>query len=152
MDLSDPAQLAKNVDTFATKKANLDCWDLERTQFWDVTHEVDDGRILFGKLHKDFFVHQYSGKLFRNAEFCTMKSILVSHLDNWRTFVKNCADMHNNLCKLNCRSHVAEWCIVVMILGLTQALTRIGCLQEFGSGPTVEEPCPEEMAEYDQVY
>ena len=39
-----------------------------------------------------------------------------------------------------------------MILGLRQALTRIGCLQAFGSGLTVEEPCPAEMTDYDQVY
>ena len=63
-----------------------------------------------------FFVHQYSGKLFRNAEFCAMKSILVSYVDGWRT------------------------------------LTRIGCLQAFESGATVEEPCPAEMADYDRVY
>ena len=39
-----------------------------------------------------------------------------------------------------------------MILGLRRALTRIGCLQAFESGPTVEEPCPAEIADYDQVY
>ena len=39
-----------------------------------------------------------------------------------------------------------------MILGLRQALTRIGCLQAFESGPTVEEPCLAEMPDYDQVY
>ena len=39
-----------------------------------------------------------------------------------------------------------------MIRGLRQALTRIGCLQAFEAGPTVEEPCPAEMADYDQVY
>ena len=33
--------------------------------------------------------------------------------------------------------------------GLRQALTRIGCLQALESGPTVEEPCPAEMADYD---
>ena len=47
--------------------------------------------------------------------------------------------------KLNCRNDVAENCIVAMILGLRQALTRICCLQAFASGPTVEEPCPAEM-------
>ena len=36
--------------------------------------------------------------------------------------------------------------------GLRQALTRIGCLQAFESGPTVEEPCSAEMANYDHVY
>ena len=99
-----------------------------------------------------FFVHQYSGKLFQNTGFCTMKSILVSSVDGWRTFVTNCEEVHSNLSKLHCRSHVAENCIVAMTLVLRQALTRIGCLQTFESGPTVEEPCPAEMAGYDQVY
>ena len=99
-----------------------------------------------------FFVHQYSGKLFRNAEFFTMKSILGSYVDGWRTFVTNCEKTRNNLSKLNCRSHVAENCIVAMILGLRQALTRIGCLQASESGPTVAEPCPAEMADCDQIY
>ena len=39
-----------------------------------------------------------------------------------------------------------------MIRGLSQALTRIGCLQALESGPTVEEPCPAEMADYDHMY
>ena len=39
-----------------------------------------------------------------------------------------------------------------MIRGLKQALTRIGCLQALESGPTVEEPCLAEMADYDHVY
>ena len=75
-----------------------------------------------------------------------MKSILVSHVDGWRTFVTN------NLSKLICRSHIAEKCIVAVILGLRQALTRIGCLQAFESGPTVEKPRLAKMADYDQVY
>ena len=49
-------------------------------------------------------------------------------------------------------SHVAQNCIVAMILGLRQAFTRIGCLQAFELGPTVKEPCPAEMADYDRVY
>ena len=61
-----------------------------------------------------FFVHQYSGKLFRNAEFCTMKSIWVSYVDGWRTFVTNCEEIHSSLSKLNCRSHVVENCIVAV--------------------------------------
>ena len=87
-----------------------------------------------------FFAHQHSGNLPRNAEICAMKSILVSCVDCWRTFITNCEETHNNLSKLNCRSHIAENCTVAMILGLRQALTRIGCLQAFESGPTVEEP------------
>ena len=68
------------------------------------------------------------------------------------TFLTNCEDIHNHLSKLNCRSHIAENCFAAMIRGLRQALTRIGCLQAFESGPTVEEPCLAEMADYDQVY
>ena len=98
------------------------------------------------------FVHQFSGKLFRNEEFCTIKSTLVSYVDGWRTLVTNCEEIHSNLSKLNCRHHVAEKCTVAMILGLRQALTRIGFLRAFKSGPTVEEPCPAEMADYDHVY
>ena len=62
------------------------------------------------------------------------KAFLVSFVDGWRMFVTNCEEIHNNFSKLNCRSHVAENCIVAMILGLRQALTRIGCLQAFESG------------------
>ena len=98
-----------------------------------------------------FFVHQYSVKLCRNAEFCLMKSVLVSYVDGWRTFITNCEEMHNNLSKLNCRSYFAENCIEAMILGLRQALTRTGCLQALESGPTVEEPCPAETADYYRV-
>ena len=46
---------------------------------------------------------------------------------------------------------MAENGIVAMIRGLRQASTRIGCLQAFESGLTVDEPCPAEMADYDHV-
>ena len=59
--------------------------------------------------------------------------------------------MRNNISKLKCRGHIAENCIVATFRGLRQALTRIGCLQAFESGPTVEEPCPAEMTDYDRV-
>ena len=36
-----------------------------------------------------FFVHQYSGKSSRKAEFGAMESILVSQVDSWRSFVTN---------------------------------------------------------------
>ena len=68
------------------------------------------------------------------------------------TFLTNCEEIHNNLSNLNCRSHLAENCIVAMRRGLRQALARIGCLQALESGLTVEEPCPAEMADYDHVY
>ena len=122
-DLNDPGQRAKMWSHLQHEMR----WMMD-TYRW----QVAQGR---------FFVHRYSGKLFRNAEFCAIKSISVSYLDGWRTFVTNCNEVHNNLSKLNCRSHVAENCIVAMILGSRQALTRIGCLQAFESGPTVEEPC-----------
>ena len=99
-----------------------------------------------------FFVHQHSGNLRQNAEICAMRSILVSCVDSWRTFITNCEERHNNLSKLNCGSHVAENCIVAMIRGLRRVSTRTGFLQAFESGPTVEEPYPAEMADYDHVY
>ena len=101
-----------------------------------MTLEVDDGHIPLQVAQGRFFVHQHSGKLHRNAKICAMQSILVSCVECWRTFITNCEEIHNNLSKLNCRSHVAENCIVAMIRGLRQSLTRIGCLQ----------------ADYDRVY
>ena len=59
-----------------------------------------------------FFAHQLSGNLPQNAESC---------VDCWRTFITNCEEIHKNLSKLNCRSHIAENCIVAMIHGLRQA-------------------------------
>ena len=44
-DLNDPSSTCKNVVVHAARKANLDCWELEWTQCWDVTHEVEDGHI-----------------------------------------------------------------------------------------------------------
>ena len=41
---------------------------------------------------------------------------------------------------------------MAVIRGLRQALTRIGCLHALESGPTVEETCPAEMADYDHLY
>ena len=95
-----------------------------------------------------FFVHQHSCNLPLNAEFCAMKSVVVSRVDWWRTFLTNCEERHNNLSKLNCRTHIA----VAMIRGLRQALTRIGCLQVLEIGLTGEEPCLAEMTDYDHMY
>ena len=99
-----------------------------------------------------FFVHQHSGELPLNAELSAMKSVLVSRVDWWRTYLTNCEETHNNVSKLIRGSRTAENCVLAMIRGLRQALTRIGCLQALESGPTVEEPCPAEMAKYDHVY
>ena len=112
---------------------------------------MDDGHIPLASCSKTFFLHQHSGSLPRNAQICAMKSIWVSCVDCWRTFITNFKEIHNNLSKLNCRSHMAENGIVAMIRVLRQALTRIGCLQAFESGATVDEPFPAEMADYDHV-
>ena len=69
-----------------------------------------------------FCVHQHPGNLRRNAEFSTMKPIWVSCVDCWWTFITNCEEI-DNLSKLNCRSHIAENCIVATLRGLRQALT-----------------------------
>ena len=98
------------------------------TYCWQVAQEVSMySNILESCLGKQCLLH-------RNR-------FLVSYVDGWVTFMTNCEELYNNLSKLNCRSCVAENCIVLMILGLTQALTRIGCLQPLESGPKVEEPC-----------
>ena len=57
MGLERPGSTCKNVVTFATREANFDCWELEWTQCWDVTHEVDDGHFSVGKLLKDVFLY-----------------------------------------------------------------------------------------------
>ena len=44
----------KNVVAFATRKANLDCWELERTQCRNVTHEVDDGHVSLASCSRTF--------------------------------------------------------------------------------------------------
>ena len=129
-----PSSTCKNVVTFATRQANFDCWELEWTQCWSHMKWVMDiygWQVAQGRI----FVHQYSGKLFLNAEFCAMKPILVFDLNGWRTFVTNREEIHNNVSKLNCRSHIPENCIVA-----------------FESGPSMEEPCPAEMADYGHVY
>ena len=99
-----------------------------------------------------FFVHQHSGNLLLTADLCAMKSVVVSRIDWWWTFLSNCEEIHSKISKLHCWSHVAENCIVAVIRGLRQALTRLGCLQALESGLTVKEPCPAEMADYDHVY
>ena len=153
MGLERPSSTCKNVVTFATRKANFDCWELEWRQCWDVKHEVDDGHIPLASCSRTFLCAPiFLESCFGMQSFVQLKSILVSHVDGWRTFITNCEEIHNNLSKLNCRSHVAEFCIVATVRGLRQALTRIGCLQALESGPTVEEPCPAEMADYDRVY
>ena len=105
-----------------------------------------------GKLHKDVSLHTDTGNLPQNAWICAVKSILVSCVDCWRTFITNCEEVHNNLSNLNCRSHIVENCIAAMTRGLRQALTRIAVCRRLESGPSVEEPCPAEMAGYDHVY
>ena len=127
-DLNDPAQRAKMWSHLQHERPILSVgsWSGHSAGMSHMRWMMDVYRwqIAQGR----FFVHQYCGKLFRNAEFCVMKSILASYVDGWRTFVTNCEEIHNNLSELNCRSHIAENCIVAMILELRQALTRIRCL------------------------
>ena len=152
MGLERPSSMCKKVVTFATRKANFDCWELEWTQCWDVTHELDDGHMRLASCSRTFHCTPTFWKVVSECRVLCSESILVSSVDGWKTFITNCEEIHNNFSKLNCRSHVAENCIVAVIRGLRQALTRIGCLQALESGPTVEEPCPAEMADYDRVY
>ena len=48
--MNDPVRRAKNVVTFATRKANLACWELDWTQCRNVTHGADDGHIPLASL------------------------------------------------------------------------------------------------------
>ena len=66
----------------------------------------------------------------------------MSRVDQRKSFITN-YKKHNNFSKLS--SLVAEHCVLAMVRGLRQALTRIGCLQALEAGPTVEEPCPAEI-------
>ena len=144
-DLNDPAQRAKMWSHLQHERPILivGSWSGHSAGTSHMRWMMDTYRwqVAQGR----FLVHQHSGNLPRNAE------ILVSCVDCWRTFITNCAEIHNNLSKLDCRGHIAENCIVATIRGLRQALTRIGCLQAFESGPTVDEPCPAEMADHDHV-
>ena len=114
--------------TFSKRKTNCDCWQ------------------------RRLSVHQHSGNSPLNAELCAMRSVLVSRVDWWRTFLTNCEEIHDNFSKLIRGNHIADICVLAMIRGLRQALTRMGCLQALESGPTVEEPCFAKMANNDHVY
>ena len=148
MGLERPCPTCKNVVTFATRKANVDCGELEWTQCWDVTHEVDDGHPPLASCSRTFLCTPALWKVASECrELCNEIDFgLVCRL--LENVITNCEEIHNNPSKLNCRSHVAENCILAMIRGLRQALTRIDCVQAFESGRTVEEPCPAEMAGY----
>ena len=74
-----PKSTCKNVVTFVTRKATSDCWELEWTQCWDVTHEIDGADRPLA-----------SWKLFWNAEFG-----VLSHDNGWKTFVTKCEEIHN---------------------------------------------------------
>ena len=69
---------------FATRKANLivGSWDGHSPGMSHMRWMMDMYRwqVVQGR----FFVERFSGKLFRNAEFCAMKSIMVSSVDGWR--------------------------------------------------------------------
>ena len=80
----------------------------------------------------------------------------MSRVDLWKIFLTICEEIKKCLQvdpwePAQCSS-VAEKCVLAIIRGLRQALTRIGCLHALESGPTVEEPCPAEMVSYDHAY
>ena len=152
MGLERSCSTCKNAVTFATRKANLDCWKLEWTLCQDDAFQVDDWHFPLASFFKSF---QCTPTLWTFASDCRalcQESVVVSRIDWWRTFLTNCEEIHNDLSKLKCRSHIAENCVLAMTRGVRQAMTRIGCLQALESGPTVEEPCLAEMAGYDRVY
>ena len=70
-----------------------------------------------------FFVHEQSRMMSVHVELCAMKSVLVSGVDRWKSFLTNCEEAHNNLSKLSLS--VADHCVLAMVRGLRQALTRI---------------------------
>ena len=148
-DLNDPAQRAKMWSHLQQERPILivGSWSGPGARTTHMRWMIDTYRWQVSR--GLFFVHQHSGL---NAELCAMKSVVVSHTDWWRTFLTNCEEIHNNFSKLIRGNHIAENCVLEMIPGLRQALSRIGCLQALESGPTVEEPCPAEMADYDHVY
>ena len=91
-----------------------------------------------------FFVHQYSGKLFWKAELCAMKSVLVSRVDWWRTFLTNREEIQQPFLQVDPCLGNDTW--------IEASNDSNVCLQALESGPVVEEPCPAEMADYDHVY
>ena len=54
MGLERSSSTCKHVVTLATRKANLDCWELEWTQCRNITHEVDDGHVPLASCSRTF--------------------------------------------------------------------------------------------------
>ena len=106
-DLNDPARRAKMWSHMQHERSIViaGSWSghIARTSHMRWMMDMYRWQVVQGR----FFVHQYSWKLFRNAGFCTVKSILVFYVDGWRTFVTNCEEIHSNLSKLSRSSHVA---------------------------------------------
>ena len=102
MGLERSSSTFKNVVTFATRKANLDCWELELewTQCRNVTHEVDDGHFPLASCSRTFLCTSIFWKFVSEC-----RVFVLSRVDWWRTFLTNFEEIHNNLSRLNCRSH-----------------------------------------------
>ena len=145
MGFERPGSTCKIVVTFATRKANFDCWELEWTQCWDVTHEMDHGHIPLASCSRTFLC---TPTLWKFSSECRH---LCNEIDFW-CLVSTVGGRSSRIAKRFTTISPSENCIVAMIRGLRQPLTRIGCLQAFGSGPAVEEPCPAEIADCDHVF
>eukprot|EP00973_Karenia_brevis_P041803 5787275-Karenia_brevis.AAC.1 len=75
---------------------------------------------------------------------------------NLQAVEKRCAGDHDHQVLISGRTkYCAEYppkLVAAIIRGLKKALLRIGILQEFEIGPTVEEPCPAEMSNYGKTF
>ena len=94
-DLDDPAQRAKLCSHLQHQRPILivGSWSGHGARMSHMRWMMDTYRwqVAQGR----FFAHQHSGNLPRNAEICAMKSILVSSVDCWRTFITTCEQIHN---------------------------------------------------------
>ena len=113
MGLERSSSTCKDLVTFATRKTNLDCWELEWTQCRNVTHEVEDGHKPLASCSRTFLCTSIFWKVVSECRFLYNE---IHFGVSCRRFVTNCEEIHSNLSKLNCRSHVAENCFVAMIL------------------------------------
>ena len=96
-DLNDPAQRAKLWSHLQHERPILivGSWSGHSAGTSHMRWMMDT--FLWQVAQGRFFAHQHSGNVPRNADNCAMKSILVSCVDCWRTFITSCEEMHNNL-------------------------------------------------------
>ena len=129
-DLNDPAQRAKVWSHLQRERSILivGSWSVRGARTTHMRWMIDTYRWQVSQGR--FFVNQHTGNSHPKAESCAMKAVLVSRVDCWRTFFTNCEEIS----KLNCRSHIAENCVLAMIHGLRQALTRLAVCRHLNLG------------------